>query len=228
MDIFRKNKKKQQEVEFGGTMQTMTDALGQMSVSKPEEKNDTADALDDRVKHVTSPTSASYNTTMIDGSGRIIDEPIKPGGTDAGIDTLIDSDEDLAEIFNDGDSDDDPGNVSLVSDCSHMSGAEKSAMSPRQFDPSLSSPYGKGSSLQIDPSDVEGMRPQPNYGEDEEEEDASSSGDDGTTSEDFDENDDKSHSDSAEDYTDDEDEGEDGYKPGGYHHVKIGEVFNQR
>jgi hypothetical protein len=35
-------------------------------------------------------------------------------------------------------------------------------------------------------------------------------------------------SDSAEDYTDDEDEGEDGYKPGGYHPVCIGEVYNQR
>jgi len=35
-------------------------------------------------------------------------------------------------------------------------------------------------------------------------------------------------SDSGEDYTDDEDEGEDGYKPGGYHRVKTGEVYNQR
>lgn len=35
-------------------------------------------------------------------------------------------------------------------------------------------------------------------------------------------------SDSAEDYTDDEDEGDDGYKPGGYHPVKVGEVYNQR
>lgn len=35
-------------------------------------------------------------------------------------------------------------------------------------------------------------------------------------------------SDSAEDYTDDEDEGEDGYKVGGYHPVKVGEVYNQR
>lgn len=33
---------------------------------------------------------------------------------------------------------------------------------------------------------------------------------------------------SAEDYSDDEDEGEDGYKPGGYHRVKVGEVYNQR
>lgn len=36
------------------------------------------------------------------------------------------------------------------------------------------------------------------------------------------------NSDSGEDYTDDEDEGEDGYRPGGYHPVKIGEVYNQR
>ncbi|GAX09950.1 serine/threonine-protein kinase SRPK1 [Fistulifera solaris] len=35
-------------------------------------------------------------------------------------------------------------------------------------------------------------------------------------------------SDSAEDYSDDEDEGQDGYKPGGYHPVKVGEVYNQR
>jgi hypothetical protein len=33
---------------------------------------------------------------------------------------------------------------------------------------------------------------------------------------------------SSEDYTDDEDEGEDGYKPGGYHPVKLGEVYNER
>jgi len=35
-------------------------------------------------------------------------------------------------------------------------------------------------------------------------------------------------SESAEDYSDDEDEGEDGYKPGGYHPVKLGEIYNQR
>ena len=33
---------------------------------------------------------------------------------------------------------------------------------------------------------------------------------------------------SNEDYSNDEDEGEDGYKPGGYHPVKIAEVYNQR
>jgi hypothetical protein len=40
--------------------------------------------------------------------------------------------------------------------------------------------------------------------------------------------DNKSGSESGEDYTDDEDEGEDGYKAGGYHPVKTGEVYNQR
>ena len=35
-------------------------------------------------------------------------------------------------------------------------------------------------------------------------------------------------SESGEDYSDDEDEGEDGYKPGGYHRVEIGETYNQR
>jgi hypothetical protein len=35
-------------------------------------------------------------------------------------------------------------------------------------------------------------------------------------------------SDSGSDYTDDEHEGEAGYKPGGYHPVKIGEIYNQR
>ncbi|ACI65907.1 predicted protein [Phaeodactylum tricornutum CCAP 1055/1] len=33
---------------------------------------------------------------------------------------------------------------------------------------------------------------------------------------------------SGEDYTDDEEEGEEGYKPGGYHPVKVGEAYNQR
>lgn len=43
---------------------------------------------------------------------------------------------------------------------------------------------------------------------------------------DADDHDDKS-SESGEDYTDDEDEGESGYKTGGYHPVKVGDIFNQ-
>jgi len=52
-----------------------------------------------------------------------------------------------------------------------------------------------------------------------------------TDDEESDETDDRNEkhgSDSGEDYTDDEDEGEVGYKPGGYHRVKIGEVYHQR
>ncbi|KAI2504060.1 hypothetical protein MHU86_10422 [Fragilaria crotonensis] len=47
---------------------------------------------------------------------------------------------------------------------------------------------------------------------------------------DDDDEDDKSDggSDSGSDYTDDEHEGDAGYKPGGYHPVKVGEVYNQR
>jgi len=59
----------------------------------------------------------------------------------------------------------------------------------------------------------------------------SNSDDDDDTDSDDDENTKKKAghgSDSGEDYTDDEDEGEDGYKPGGYHRVKSGEVYNQR
>lgn len=47
----------------------------------------------------------------------------------------------------------------------------------------------------------------------------------GGSDDDDDDNDDKS-SESGEDYTDDEDEGESGYKAGGYHPVKVGDAFN--
>lgn len=39
---------------------------------------------------------------------------------------------------------------------------------------------------------------------------------------------DKDEEKSTEDYSDDEDEGEEDYKVGGYHRVKVGEVYNQR
>ncbi len=51
---------------------------------------------------------------------------------------------------------------------------------------------------------------------------------DDTASDDEDKEKSAGGSESGEDYTDDEDEGEDGYRPGGYHPVKIGEVYNQR
>lgn len=55
-------------------------------------------------------------------------------------------------------------------------------------------------------------------------------GSDSEDDDDDDDEDDKSDdgSDSGSDYTDDEHEGEAGYKPGGYHPVKVGEVYNQR
>ena len=60
--------------------------------------------------------------------------------------------------------------------------------------------------------------------------DANDDDEDDDDEDDDDEGSDKSGegSDSGSDYTDDENEGEAGYKPGGYHPVKVGEVYNQR
>ena len=63
----------------------------------------------------------------------------------------------------------------------------------------------------------------------ESDEDDSSAGSATTGSEGERKDDDKDKgNESTEDYSDDEDEGEDGYKAGGYHRVKVGEVYNQR
>jgi hypothetical protein len=217
MDLFRKNKKKQPE-DSTSAVHSVADALDRVKISTVEENSDgnrTNDSSGEQgPTHVGSP-GHSVNNNPSNGRSRT--------GSASGIDALIDSDEDLAEIFNDGDSDDEAGNVSMVSDSSHRSAAgEKPSLSPRQYrDQALGSPYGKAGMNQMD-ADVDAIRARFSLNQQEDD-------DDDTASEEIDEaDDDKSHSDSAEDYTDDEDEGEDGYKPGGYHSVKIGEVFNQR
>jgi len=119
------------------------------------------------------------------------------------IDALIDfsdDDEDGAEIFNDSDDDDDdmPSEKTPSSIKSTLSNAASGA-------------------LQDVLNSLDGV---------------TIGGGGGATSDDDDDDDDdnekSNNSDSAEDYTDDEDEGEEGYKPGGYHPVKVGEVYNQR
>jgi hypothetical protein len=155
-----------------------------------------------------------------------------------GIDALLDSDEDGAEIFNDCESDDDDedgdGAISMVSD-SQVSGSVAAAiggLSPsRQRD--FQEAMGASSSfLQVGgiPGTVVKMDGRESSDDDDDDDDdRGESSDVGTASEeDGDDDDDKSNSESAEDYSDDEDEGEDGYKPGGYHPVKVGEVYNQR
>jgi hypothetical protein len=266
MDLFRKNKKKQSDDLTQQTMQSMTDALDRMvltsSAATPSDEQ--AAANSSGIHHVIM-NGADSAGSIISGGGKTtttsLGSKYKNGSTSmsaAGIDTLIDSDEDLAEIFNDGDSDDDDGgNVSMVSEGSHVVGGDgsKVSLSPRQTVDNknvLNAFGGKNPSSAAD-SDVDASRARlhhqkkenhsrksrrnaDNASSSEDEDDDEDDDDNNITSEEDaedddderDAEDDKSNSDSAEDYTDDEDEGEDGYKPGGYHSVKIGEVFNQR
>lgn len=240
MDLFRKNKKKQNDesITNNNAVLSVTDALDRIAVTAAEDENDGIHANDGCHQRVASPDtgrgnrSSAYNTSS--NTRRSQANSSRIGST--GIDALIDSDDDGAEIFTDGDSEEDPGNVSMVSENSHRSPAviEKVSLSPRQRGQVLNSSFGTGrSSNHQNDADVEASRARLSNShqndDDDDAEEISSSGDDGTTSDEVDDHDDdKSHSDSAEDYTDDEDEGEDGYKPGGYHVVKVGEVFNQR
>ena len=237
MDLFRKNKKKQQDESTTSSTQihAATEALDRIAISAAEDENDGIHINDGCHEHITNNETEKVGRTQSQNSTS------KSNATSSrirssGIDALIDSDEDGAEIFTDGDSEEDPGNVSMVSDSSHRSPAvtEKVSLSPRQIKgQTLSSPYAKNGSQHAD-SDRRASLTTGNlnvqHDEEDDAEEISSSAEDGTTSDEVDdlEDEDKSNSDSAEDYTDDEDEGEDGYKPGGYHVVKVGEVFNQR
>jgi hypothetical protein len=151
----------------------------------------------------------------------------KPSPHDTGVDIIVDSDED--EIFDDEDDDD-------VADDSEAGDLPSAKIDYRDM-------LAAGASAIVAPiqkvvnatnrDDEESQRTGDSYhssdaeSEDEDEEDAED-----TESDDDDEDKPNSKggggSDSGEDYTDDEDEGEDGYRPGGYHPVKIGEVYNQR
>ena len=122
------------------------------------------------------------------------------------IDDLLDSDEECAEIFDDDNEDDYPQTPSKAGSVSISS-----SISPKSFQEVVQS-LGGGLSM---PQDIDGSKHSPS--KDEEESD-SRRGDE----------EEEKGSDSAEDYTDDEDEGEDSYKPGGYHPVEIGEVYNQK
>jgi len=126
--------------------------------------------------------------------------------TSSAIDALVNSDDegDVAEIFNDSD-DDDASPPSVQDHHHHTPSSVRSTLSKgatKAFQDVLASLDGGGGGLDDEDDD------------DDDEED--------------DDNDKSHNSDSAEDYTDDEDEGEEGYKPGGYHPVKVGEVYNQR
>lgn len=121
------------------------------------------------------------------------------------IDALVDSDNETADIFDDNE-EDDPNTASFRHS---PSGKEHSVVV-------LTNPR-----LPLHNQKVEDD-------ESESEEDASMSSSSSTDSKGGDGDPKSDDSASGEDYTDDEDEGEDGYKPGGYHPVKVGETYNQR
>lgn len=132
---------------------------------------------------------------------------------DQGIDALVDSDEEAAEIF-----DDDEEDMVVQSASGSIVDGAASLTSPRNFKDVMDElRLAVPTIIQHEVADASR-----NSFTDHDHNDQNSVG---TESDD----DNKSGgSDSAEDYTDDEDEGADGYKPGGYHPVKVGESYNQR
>lgn len=146
--------------------------------------------------------NAASSSTMSDSN--------KPnGGND--VDLIVDdSDED--EIFDDEDEDD------MANDSGN---APSSSLDYRDMLAAGATVVQKVMSVASnDDSHVADSYEQSEDSDPREEEDATESDDEDEKG--------KGGSDSGEDYTDDEDEGEDGYRPGGYHPVKIGEVYNQR
>lgn len=140
---------------------------------------------------------------------------------DSGVDIILDSDED--EIFDDDDDDD-------VADDDETGETPSSQIDYRDMLATGHSAIAAPMQKEVDAAQREsGHAYQNSDGESGDDEDDD---DEEDTESDDDENGKRNgkggSSDSGEDYTDDEDEGADGYRPGGYHPVKVGEVYNQR
>ena len=125
---------------------------------------------------------------------------------DSAVDIIVDSDNE-AEIFDD-DEDDDEGGIDKDVSTEVDGGIKYSEMI------AAVKPLSKKATA--DREDETGSDDESDHDTETEEDDAPKDKKDGNGS------------DSGEDYTDDEDEGADGYKQGGYHPVKVGEVYNQR
>ena len=213
MDIFRKNKKKQQAVPVAAIHEapvvtsSFTDQLDLIAISAAEMESD-----------------ASFFDVE-----EAFSQEKKIKSNKSGIDALIDSDEDGAEIFNDLEESSDEG-IDDTNNGQHDSPSSKRSTVSRHSVPSPTAKF-KVVVKSIDASAVEQSKARVTS------KNGDSSGvvemekvddDDDDSASSREEEEEKSNSDSAEDYTDDEDEGEDGYKPGGYHPVKPGEIYNQR
>jgi hypothetical protein len=147
----------------------------------------------------------------------------KHGGHDSAVDIIVDSD-DEDEIFDDDDDEDDVDDEDEGGQGSEVPAASLDYRDVLAAGASVVQKVMNAADIEED-SQRTGDSYHSSEGEDHDE----GRGKD-TESDDDDKKNEKGGggSDSGEDYTDDEDEGEDGYRPGGYHPVKIGEVYNQR
>lgn len=185
-----------------GLVQSLTDQLDQMAIQESSEHQA------EEEEHNNNGSSAAMICHPQNLSLAVVDHNDEAEDTSSAIDALVNSDDEgEAEIFNDSDDDDDDSPPSVhQQDSHHTPSSVRSTLSKgatKAFQDVLASLDGGGGG-----------------GSDDDDEDDDDDNEDDN---------DKSHnSDSAEDYTDDEDEGEEGYKPGGYHPVKVGEVYNQR
>eukprot|EP00934_Nitzschia_sp_Nitz4_P006577 Nitzschia sp. Nitz4//scaffold11_size288233//114917//118175//NITZ4_000767-RA/size288233-augustus-gene-0.132-mRNA-1//-1//CDS//3329534053//6567//frame0 len=171
------------------------------------------------------------NTDLGDSSSDVIMDKIVAGSSsnfgknrnnnannDSAVDIIVDSDED--EIFDDEDDDD-------IADASDSADIPSSSLDYRDM-------LSAGASAIVAPmKNVINAKASDDHSDnsdrDDEDDDTDSDEDDDDRHNDDDKSGKGGHgSDSGEDYTDDEDEGADGYRAGGYHPVKVGEVYNQR
>jgi len=200
MDLFRKSKKKNDHST------TLLEQLDQIAIAATEEAD----------KVSTDPPATMAVSPHTDEQRMMA------------IDVLVDSDEDITDIFDDDEEDDED-------DLAPRSPASKASLA--SVNSSRSSNYSAQAYMAIPTVVQSPEKPDPDGSRaslhDEVDNDHSHEHDDDDSEDQEDEtlsdHDRKSGaSESGEDYTDDEDEGEDGYKPGGYHPVKVGEIYNQR
>lgn len=142
------------------------------------------------------------------------------------MDALVDSDPESTEIFDDGD---------VAEDAFPPPSPSTSASSAMDAVRHLASPlFGGGArsggrSFHGRDLDEEGDSSSSSSSSSNDDDDQSpNTQDDSHSQEGEDDEEKKSDHSSGEDYSDDEDEGEEGYRPGGYHRVSVGEVYNQR
>jgi hypothetical protein len=176
----------------------------------PQQNDVGGDVMDAIVAGVTSNLSSGGQAAAASGGG----------GAGGGVESLkmLDSDDGAdMDIFDDDDDDYAGGHDDFAekSPTSWVAGGPRKQVSPalrEEIRDLLNTPLTIPTLVQPHKRDEGGTSDEDH---DAEEDDEEGEGDEDKSSE------------SGEDYTDDEDEGESGYKPGGYHPVNVGDIFNQ-